>query len=189
LLRGSNGDAAPTTLTVRVSRGGRLLAGAVAVGACALSLVRFGLGFEGFTACFFSVVLVALSTIDLDRQLLPNRILLPAIAILAAAELVHDPAEGIRRLAWAAGAFAVMLGLALVYPAGLGMGDVKLAAFLGLGLGRSVVAGVLLGCLAAAIVGIGVLARYGRAGRKVAVPLGPFLALGSLAALFTIGPR
>jgi leader peptidase (prepilin peptidase) / N-methyltransferase len=179
----------PAALHLARSRSRRLAAAGVAVTACALSFVRFGFAFDGFAACFFVCVLVALAAIDLERHILPNRILLPAIAVLGAAQLAADPGTGWRRLVWGAGVFGVLLALALAYPAGLGMGDVKLAFFLGLGLGRSVIAAMLLGCLSAGIAAVVVLARYGLAGRKIALPFGPFLALGAIVVLFTLGPR
>jgi len=181
--------AAPAALRVRMSPAKRLAAAAVAAAACAAAFVRFGLSFDAFAACFFACVLVLLAAIDLERHVLPNRILLPASVALAVAELAADPATGWRRLVWGAGAFAVLLVLALVYPAGLGMGDVKLAFFLGVGLGRDVLAAVLLGCVAAAVAGLVVLARHGAAGRKAALPFGPFLAAGALAALLALAPR
>jgi leader peptidase (prepilin peptidase)/N-methyltransferase len=179
----------PAGLRLRRSRASHVAAAGVAVAAGALAFVRFGLEFEAFAACFFMFVLVALAAIDLERHILPNRILLPAIAVLGAAELVADPGTGWRRLVWGAGAFGVLLVLALAYPAGLGMGDVKLALFLGLGLGRSVIAALLLGCVGAGIAGIVVLARHGLAGRKIALPFGPFLGLAALVVLLTLGPR
>lgn len=181
--------AVPAGLRLRSSRSSRFVAAALALAACALAFVRFGVEFDAFAACFFACVLVALALIDLERHILPNRILLPAIVVLAAAELVADAGTGWRRLVWGGGACGVLLALALVYPAGLGMGDVKLALFLGVGLGRSVIAGLLLGCFGAALVGLIVLVRYGAAGRKVALPFGPFLALGALIALYALGPR
>ena len=79
----------------------------------------------------------------------------------------------------AAGGF--LLAFALAYPRGMGMGDVKLAAVLGLFLGRSVAVAILVGVLTATLVGAGVMARVGvEKGRKTAVPFGPFLALGGV---------
>jgi leader peptidase (prepilin peptidase)/N-methyltransferase len=187
--RSPDAGTVPARLRVRMSRPLVLLAAAVAATACALSFVRFGPGFDAAAASFFACVLVALAAVDLERHILPNRILVPAIAVLAVAELSADPGAGWRRLLWAAGAFGVLLALALAYPAGLGMGDVKLAFLLGLGLGKSVVVATVLAFFGAGLVGVGVLVRYGRAGRKVALPLGPFLALASLVVLLTIGPR
>jgi leader peptidase (prepilin peptidase) / N-methyltransferase len=187
--RPRRGENVPAALHLRRSQPKRFAVAGVAVVVCALSFVRFGFAFAAFAACFFACVLVALAAIDLERHILPNRILLPAIAVLGTAELAADLGTGWRRLVWGAGAFGVLLALALAYPAGLGMGDVKLALFLGLGLGRSVITAMLLGCLSAGIAGVLVLARYGLAGRKIALPFGPFLALGAIVVLFTLGPR
>ena len=74
---------------------------------------------------------------------------------------------------------------ALAYPGGMGMGDVKLAAVMGLYLGRAVAPAMLIAMVAGVLVGAFVIARQGaRAGRKTAVPFGPFLALGALVAIF-----
>jgi prepilin signal peptidase PulO-like enzyme (type II secretory pathway) len=64
------------------------------------------------------------------------------------------------------------------------MGDVKLALLMGVALGRVVPVALLLGMLAAIVPSIVLFARHGRAARKMAIPFAPFLALGSLAALF-----
>ena len=170
-------------LRLRSSLAVRAVASAVAVGSCAVLIERMGLTASAAAACFFASVLVALAVVDLDRHVLPNRILVPAIAALSVAELAISPSDGLRRLLWAAIAFAALLVPALVYPAGLGMGDVKLAFFLGVGLGRSVVSALVLGLLAAALVGGFILIRFGREGRKAPLPLGPFLALGALVTL------
>jgi leader peptidase (prepilin peptidase)/N-methyltransferase len=73
----------------------------------------------------------------------------------------------------------------LAYPRGMGMGDVKLAAVLGLFLGRTVAVALLAGVLAGTLAGAAVMARVGmEKGRKTAVPFGPFLAFGGVLALF-----
>lgn len=155
----------------------------MAIGSCAVLIERIGLTPSALAAAFFACVLVALAVVDLDRHLLPNRILIPAIGALAVAECAISPSDGVRRLLWAGIAFVAFLVPALVYPAGLGMGDVKLAFFIGLGLGSDVVSAFVLGLLAAALVGLVVLIRFGRDGRKAPLPLGPFLALGALVTL------
>jgi leader peptidase (prepilin peptidase) / N-methyltransferase len=76
----------------------------------------------------------------------------------------------------------------LAYPRGMGMGDVKLAAFMGAALGLDVIVALFLGFVAALVPAIVLLARHGRAARKQAIPLGPFLALGGLIALFAGDP-
>jgi leader peptidase (prepilin peptidase)/N-methyltransferase len=83
--------------------------------------------------------------------------------------------------------FCFFLVAHLIYPAGLGMGDVKLGAFLGAGLGRYSAAALLVGLAAAAIVAIGILVREGASARKKSMPFGPFLALGGLVALYSQG--
>jgi leader peptidase (prepilin peptidase)/N-methyltransferase len=75
----------------------------------------------------------------------------------------------------------------LVYPAGMGMGDVKLAALLGAALGKSVIAAVIVGLLSAAVFGLVVLLREGLGSRKKAIAYGPFLAFGGLLVLFLGG--
>jgi leader peptidase (prepilin peptidase)/N-methyltransferase len=168
-------------------RQGRSVALAAIV--CALSVARFDSPLATVEAAFFGCVLVVLADIDLERHVLPNRIVVPAVVVLAGVELAGDPGVASRRLLWATGAFLVLLVLALVYPPGLGMGDVKLAFLLGLGLGASVVGAFLLGTFAAAVFGAGLLIRHGAAGRRLSIPLGSFLAIGSLILLFTQGPR
>jgi uncharacterized membrane protein (UPF0127 family)/Flp pilus assembly protein protease CpaA len=177
----------PGALRLRTLRPRPVTAVLAAVGTGA-AFARFGASREAVEASLLSCVLVTLATIDLRRHVLPNGILLPAIAVLTALELSVDPAAAGKRLLWAVGAFGLFLALALAYPPGLGMGDVKLVFLLGLGLGAGVVDAVLLGTAGAAIVGLAVLVRHGRAGRKFALPLGTFLAFGAVAVLLAQGP-
>jgi leader peptidase (prepilin peptidase) / N-methyltransferase len=133
-------------------------------------------------------VLVPIALIDLEHRIIPNKITLPAavaaVAIGAALDLRGVPEQLIAGAA--AGGF--LLVFALAYPRGMGMGDVKLAAVLGLFLGRSVAVAILVGVLTATLVGAWVMARVGvEKGRKTAVPFGPFLALGGVVGLFA-GP-
>ena len=143
---------------------------------------KFGLHAEAAVASFFCLALVAVSATDLEHRIIPNRIVLPAAgAVLVAQTAVHPSPE------WAIGAVGAsgfLLVAALAYPAGMGMGDVKLALLLGAMLGRTVTVALFLGMLAALVPGIFLLARHGSKGRKMGVPLAPFLALGALAALF-----
>lgn len=133
-------------------------------------------------------VLVPVALIDLEHRIIPNRITLPAavaaVAIGAALDLRGVPEQ----LIAGAGAGGFLLFFVLAYPRGMGMGDVKLAAVLGLYLGRSVAVAILAGVLLGTVVGAVVMARVGVAkGRKTAVPFGPFLAVGGLIGLFA-GP-
>jgi len=131
----------------------------------------------------FVAVLVAVAAIDLDHRIIPNRILAPAALWAVAATAAVDAGELPEALAAGAGAFAFLLAAALVHPAGMGMGDVKLAGVLGLYLGVAVVPALLVAFVAGALVGVAMLLREGAAARKKGIPFGPFLALGALAGL------
>lgn len=134
---------------------------------------------------FFAAVLVVLAVVDLRTRRLPNVIVLPAAAIVLAAQIAIAPDRALEWIAGALGAFAFLLAAALFNPAGLGMGDVKLALLLGAALGWAVGAALLIGLFAAGLAGVTMIARNGwAAGRKTVLPLGPFLAAGGLVALF-----
>jgi leader peptidase (prepilin peptidase) / N-methyltransferase len=152
---------------------------AVLVVACGL---RFGLTADALVAAFFCAVLVVISAIDLERRIIPNRIVLPATAIVLVAQtLLHPGVEWL--LAALAAALFLFLPL-LVYPAGMGMGDVKLALLLGAMLGRDVAIALMLGLIAGTAPAIVLFIRHGSAARKKAIPFGPFLAVGGVTALF-----
>ena len=167
---------------------GRAAAGLAAAGLAAASFARFGLSGRAFVAAFVFVVLVALSAIDLERRIIPNRIVLPATAVVLAARIALSPDRTVEWVGAALAAAAFLLLVHLVHPEGLGMGDVKLALLLGAALGRYTAVGMLVGMLAAAAVAIGLLVREGRAARKKAIPYGPFLALGAILALLLDAP-
>ena len=108
--------------------------------------------------------------------------MLPAAAIVLAAQsaLELSPEWAIAAL----GASGFLLVAALVYPAGMGMGDVKLALLMGAMLGRTVPVALMVGMVAALAPSVVLFARHGAGARKMGIPLGPFLALGSVVALF-----
>lgn len=134
-------------------------------------------------------VLVPVALIDLDHRLIPNKITLPAALLAVALGLALRPAGVPEQLIAGAAAAAFLVVFALAYPAGMGMGDVKLAGVMGLYLGRSVGVALLSGVFVAAVLGLAIMARVGMAsGRKTAIPFGPFLAVGGLIALFAGGP-
>jgi leader peptidase (prepilin peptidase) / N-methyltransferase len=136
---------------------------------------------SGLVLC---TVLVAITLTDLDRRVIPNRIVAAgAIAALALAA-VGDPSQLPERLAAAATAGGVLFLIAMAYPRGMGMGDVKLVAMMGLFLGSAVAPAVLVGFATGAAVGLVMIARHGAAARKQAIPFGPFLALGGVVGLW-----
>jgi leader peptidase (prepilin peptidase)/N-methyltransferase len=132
--------------------------------------------------------LVPIALIDLDRRIIPNKITLPAAVAAVAIGLATDPSRVPEQLIAGAAAGGFLLVFVLAYPRGMGMGDVKLAGVLGLYLGREVGVALLSGVALGALVGAVVMARVGvKAGRKTAVPFGPFLAIGGVIGLLA-GP-
>jgi leader peptidase (prepilin peptidase) / N-methyltransferase len=128
-------------------------------------------------------VLAVLSWYDLRRRIIPNRIVLPAwVGVLGAQSALHpdDWQQWLIASGATAGAFLVA---ALFYPAGLGMGDVKLVGLIGAALGYAVLTGLFVGTMLAAVFAAGLLLREGTAARKATLPYGPFLAAGAVAAL------
>jgi leader peptidase (prepilin peptidase) / N-methyltransferase len=135
-----------------------------------------------------AAVLVAVAAIDLDLHIIPNKIVYPAAVWGVVSALLIRASDLPELAAWGAGAFLFLLIAALIYPAGMGMGDVKLAGVMGLYLGSSVVVALLVAFLSGTAVGIGIMIRHGVAeGRKMGVPFGPFLAFGGIVALL-VGP-
>jgi leader peptidase (prepilin peptidase)/N-methyltransferase len=134
-------------------------------------------------------ILVPVALIDLEHRIIPNKITLPAaLGALAIGALTKRSGLPEQLIAGAA-AGGFLLLFVLAYPRGMGMGDVKLAAVLGLFLGRSVGVAILVGVFAGTVVGAALMARLGVAqGRKTAVPFGPFLAFGAIVALL-VGPQ
>lgn len=129
-------------------------------------------------------LLVPIALIDLDHRIIPNRLTaLGAVAALAIGAAT-DPAGVPEQLIAGAAAGGFLLAAALARPGGMGMGDVKLAGMLGLFLGREVAVALLVALVAGTLVGLAVIARRGaRAGRKTAIPFGPFLAFGGVVAV------
>ena len=146
---------------------------------------KFGLSGSAVVGAFFCLTLVAVSATDLEHRIIPNRIVVPAGLIVLVANTALHPSP--RYAIGAVGASGFLLAAALAYPAGMGMGDVKLAFLMGAALGASVTVALFVGMLAALVPSIVLLARHGKAARKMGIPFGPFLALGSVVALFA-GP-
>ncbi len=131
----------------------------------------------------FVTMLTAITLTDLERRVIPNRILLVAAILAVAIAGVADPVSLPERAIAAATAGGLLFLTALAYPRGMGLGDVKLAAVMGLFLGRNVAPAILIALLAGSIVGLAMIARHGASARKRAIPFGPFLALGGAVGL------
>jgi leader peptidase (prepilin peptidase)/N-methyltransferase len=164
----------------------RIAAAALWVMLAVACLIVFGSTVEAVVGAAGCAVLVAVSVTDLERRIIPNRIVLPALAAALVVQTLRDPGVEWFLAAVAAGGF--FLVLALVYPAGLGMGDVKLAAFLGAWLGRDVFVALVVGSLLGAVVALVVVGVRRGDARRAMMPYGPSLAAGGVAALFFAEP-
>jgi prepilin signal peptidase PulO-like enzyme (type II secretory pathway) len=170
-------------LLARVPFSPRLPLVAVACSALAAACgLVFGFTLEALAGAIFCWALVVITRTDFEHRLIPDRIVLPSAVLVLVLRTLDEPS-----VAWLLGALGAGLALfllVLAYPKGMGLGDVKLALLLGAGLGLAVIVALFLGFLAAVVPSVVLLVRHGRAARKQAIPLGPFLALGGVVALF-----
>lgn len=128
----------------------------------------------------FVTMLATIVLTDLERRIIPNKVLLVAAALCLAISAPTDPGGLPERALAAAAAGGLLFAAALAYPGGMGLGDVKLAATMGLFLGRAMAPALLVALLAGSLVGLALIARHGSGARKMAIPFGPFLALGGV---------
>jgi leader peptidase (prepilin peptidase)/N-methyltransferase len=128
----------------------------------------------------FLTMLAAVTLTDLEQRIIPNKILLAGAIVCVAIAVPTDPGGLPERAIGAAAAGGLLFLVALGYPQGMGLGDVKLTATMGLFLGRAVAPALLFALLAGSVVGLALIARHGAEARKMAIPFGPFLALGGV---------
>lgn len=142
------------------------------------------------------LALVALSAVDLERMIIPNRVLYPALTGVAALLVVASAADSRWvNLGWAAAcgaaAFAAFLAVHVAVPRGMGFGDVRLAGLVGLAAGWLAPGQAFVAFLAAFVLGsvggLVVMAVSGQ-GRRTRIPFGPFLAAGAAVAVVVGGP-
>jgi leader peptidase (prepilin peptidase)/N-methyltransferase len=133
----------------------------------------------------FVTMLAAITLTDLERRIIPNKILLVGAILCLAIAAPTDPGGLAERAIAATAAGGLFFLAALAYPQGMGLGDVKLAATMGLFLGRAVAPAILVALLVGSAVGIALIARHGQPARKTAIPFGPFLALGGIVGMLT----
>jgi leader peptidase (prepilin peptidase)/N-methyltransferase len=131
--------------------------------------------------------LVVLAAIDVDRRVLPNRIVYPLAAWGLVATLLVERGDVVEHLMAGGGAFLFLYLAALAHPGGMGMGDVKLAGVLGLYLGSAVIPALLVAVLSGTLAGVGMMLREGPTALKRTLPFGVFLALGALVAIVAGG--
>jgi leader peptidase (prepilin peptidase)/N-methyltransferase len=149
-----------------------------------LLLAFEGDGIEIALGAAFAATLATITLTDLEHRRIPNVVLIVSAVIGVALLALGDRDALADHLIAAAAAFAALFLVALAYPRGMGMGDVKLAGVMGLYLGKAVAPALLIGFAVGALYGLALIARHGAEARKQAVPFGPFLALGGIVALF-----
>lgn len=170
-----------------------------ALNACIYLLVfwRFGPGWSSAVYCILCSALIVITFIDLDFQIIPDRITLPGIplGLIAGSFILPDPFLRATDLGYKASLVGAVSGFSLFYlvaflsikilkKEGMGGGDIKLMAMLGAFLGwKAVILTTFLGSLSGSIIGIGLIAFRGREKGSL-IPFGPFLALGALLSLF-----
>lgn len=140
---------------------------------------------------YVAAIGVALALIDLDVHRLPDAIVVPSYGVLAALLLIGwDPHALLRALGGAAALFAFYYLIAVIAKGAMGFGDVKLAGVLGGAMAYiswgTLLTGAFLAFIAGSLVGV-ILMAIGKAGRKTAIPFGPFMIIGALAAILGAG--
>lgn len=143
-------------------------------------VAAFGLSLEALAGAVLCVALVIVSVTDLEFRIVPDRIVLPAAAVVLLLNTLRDPSA--EWILGAAGMFLFLLVVALINREGMGMGDVKLGFLIGAALGRGALLALVV-AVAAAFVPALVLLVSGR-GRKATMAFAPFLAAGAVVALF-----
>src|SRR5687768_11290036 len=119
---------------------------------------KFGLSLDALVAAGFCTALVVVSATDLEHRIVPNRVVVPAAAVVLVEQTALHPS--VEWVAGALGASAFLLAAALAYPRGMGMGDVKLALLLGAMVGWTVPVALMAGMLAALVPSIVLFARH-----------------------------
>ncbi|HEY4236708.1 MAG TPA: prepilin peptidase [Gaiellaceae bacterium] len=147
--------------------------------ACVLA---FGLTLRTAAAAIACGTFVVVTATDIERRIVPNRVVLPAALAVLVLDTVWHPSP-----VWAVGAFGLagfLFVAAVAYPGGMGMGDVKLALLIGALLGKTTPVAFMLTLLLTLVPTVFLIARHGRGARRLAIPFAPFLAAGAVITLF-----
>ena len=150
--------------------------------------LKIGLEDTLLPALALTITLVAAAETDLEHRIIPNRLMATSAVAAVVLWAIVDPGGLPEKLIAGAAAGGFLLAAALAYPAGMGMGDVKLAGVMGLYLGASVAPALFIGFATGAVLGIAIVAVRGMSARKQGVPFGPFLAFGGIVGLL-YGPE
>lgn len=152
--------------------------------AFALAMWRFGFGWPVLLAWFFLAILIAVAFIDYDHLIIPDKLVLPGAVVGLAGVIAIEPDRWWVHLVASGGSAFFFFLLALLWPGGgMGMGDVKMALFMGAVLGTSVLLALFAAFLFGSLAGLYlIVARKGS--RKSRLPFAPFLSLGGTLGLF-----
>jgi leader peptidase (prepilin peptidase) / N-methyltransferase len=152
---------------------------------CGLVVLDKGLDQDALLPLALVLLLVPVTLIDLDHQIIPNRLMIVGAVLAPTLLVLTDPDAMVEHLIAGVAAGGFFLVAVLAYPRGMGVGDIKLAGVLGLFLGKAVGPAIFIALVGGTVVGALIMARKGvAAGRKTKVPFGPFLALGGIVAIF-----
>jgi leader peptidase (prepilin peptidase)/N-methyltransferase len=158
----------------------------VAVGLGALTAILRGFDPNSVCWALAQLALVALAAEDMRSRRIPNSVTGPAAVAAVILRVAFARSELVEILIAGAASFTLFLALAVVVPAGLGMGDVKLVGLLGLLLGTAVVPALLVGTIAGGFASLAILARTKERGTTIAY--GPYLCLGGAVVILALSP-
>lgn len=161
----------------------RAATGVVAVVLAGVAFVAYPFSAKAFIAAALAAVLVVLAVTDLERRIIPNRVVMPAIAAVLLARIGFYPGHSLEWIFASVGIAIFLMLPNLVNPAAIGMGDVKLGALLGAGLGWNAINALALGFLLLTPLAIATLVTGGTGARTRTLPLGPFVAVGGIIVL------
>lgn len=148
-----------------------------------LAMWRFGLSWAVLVAWAFIAAMVVIAFIDYDHMIIPNRIVLPGTVLGLIASVAIHPQKWWVYVAGSLGAAAFMFTLAMLWPGGMGPGDIKMALFMGAVLGAHVLVAMFAAFLFGSVAGLFLMLVRKRS-RKTRIPFGPYLALGAVLAIF-----
>lgn len=148
-----------------------------------LSFLKFGMDWPLIVAWGFVAAMVTVAFIDYDHMIIPNKIVLPGAVMGLMVSIAIRPQDWWKYLAGSAGAAVFLFVLAMIWPGGMGPGDIKMAAFMGAVLGSAVIVALFAAFFIGAMAGVLLIATHKRT-RKDRIPFGPYLAVGAVLAVF-----
>jgi leader peptidase (prepilin peptidase) / N-methyltransferase len=166
----------------------KIVVAAVTAGLFAAMALKIGLEPRLAPALLLTALIVPASVIDLNHRIIPNMINIPGAVLVFTVASIAEPGR-MPEFAVAGIVCFLFLGFAwFAFRQGMGLGDVKMAAMIGLGTGRYAYVAMLSGFAASVVLSSWLLLRGGLKARKATFPFGPFLAFGTVVALLW-GPQ